>query len=165
MRPQRLRGISYVGYRLYFLTICTFERRNHFSREQAVRAAWSQFLRTAHEKQFVIIAYCFMPDHVHLLVKGRTPQADLRAFVAVSKQRAAYAARQAVEGKLWQAGYFERTLRESDDLFDVARYIVQNPVRAGLVTSPSDYPFLGSETLSVEALVGSCAWRPQRGAP
>jgi putative transposase len=151
--------ISYVGDRWYFLTICTFERRRHFLREDVVLAVWSQFLRTSREQQFETVAHCFMPDHVHLLVEGRSPQADLRAFVAVAKQRAAYVARHMVAGRLWQTGYFDRILRDDDDLFEFARYILQDPVRTGLVTSPLDYPFLGSETLSIEDLVGKSGLR------
>jgi hypothetical protein len=61
-------------------------------------------------------------------------------------------------------GYFERVLREDDSTFDVVRYIVQNPVRAGLVASALQYPFLGSNTMPVEEMVLSTMRRP-RGGP
>jgi hypothetical protein len=68
-----------------------------------------------------------------------------------------------IRGRLWQAGYFDRVLREDDSTFAVARYIVQNPVRAGLVRSPVEYPFCGSSIWSKEELIESTMWRP--GAP
>jgi REP element-mobilizing transposase RayT len=105
-----------------------------------------------------------MPDHVHLLVEGLADESNFPKFVALAKQRAAHVARSVNAGKLWQQGYFERILREGDDIFDVARYVVQNPVRAGFVRSPSDYPFLGSEVLTQGQLIGSCSWKP-RGGP
>ena len=78
-----------------------------------------------------------MPDHLHLLVEGTAERSNLPPFVALAKQRAAFVVRRALRRRLWQPGYFERVLRDGDDSFAVARYIVQNPVRAGLIGSPA----------------------------
>jgi REP element-mobilizing transposase RayT len=104
-----------------------------------------------------------MPDHIHILAEGKAKSADLCMFVNIAKQRSAFVARRWIRGRLWQAGYFDRVLREDDSAFAVARYIVQNPVRAGLVRSPVEYPFCGSSVWSKEELVESTMWRP--GAP
>ena len=56
-----------------------------------------------------------------------------------------YYARQFGE-RLWQRYGFERTLREEDATLPVARYILENPVRAKLVQNPEEYPFSGSTT-------------------
>jgi len=103
----------------------------------------SQFLRCARANDFEILAYCFMPDHLHLVAKGLTPTSYLRDFVAVAKQRSAYAARAWMRGRLWQPGYYERILRDRDDVQNVIRYVLENPVRAGLVRVAGDYPFAG----------------------
>ena len=158
MRPCRLEGFSYVGCQRYFLTACTFDRRRHFTKKPIVDVAYGEFLRTSAEFGFAILAYCFMPDHAHLLVEGSTEGADFRGFAALSKQLSGYAVRTLITGRLWQKGYFERVLRDEDDTFNVARYVVDNPVRAGLVRSPADYPFLGSAVLSKDDLIGSCMW-------
>jgi putative transposase len=158
MRPQRLAGFQYLGYQRYFLTTCTFDRRRHFTSGQVVDVAHGEFLRTATEFDFAILAYCFMPDHAHLLVEGSTDSADFRGFAALAKQRSGYAVRSLITGRLWQKGYFERVLRDEDDTFHVARYVLNNPVRAGLVASPADYPFLGSAVLAKDDLIGSCMW-------
>ena len=159
MRPRRLDGFNYTGPQRYFLTICTFERRRHFIEATLVTRVHEQILRTAAEFGSAILAYCFMPDHLHLLVEGTAEHSDLRAFVALAKQRAAFAMRRILANRLWQKGYFERVLRDDDDTFNVARYVVQNPLRAGLVQSPFDYPFMGSSLLSKEQLIGSCMWK------
>ena len=44
-------------------------------------------------------------------------------------------------GPVWAKGYHDRALRLEDDLLAAGRYIVQNPVRAGLVRRVGDYPF------------------------
>ena len=48
------------------------------------------FLRTAGAYQFAVIAYCFMPDHMHALVEGLATSSDFRRFVAMFKQRSAF---------------------------------------------------------------------------
>jgi REP element-mobilizing transposase RayT len=55
-----------------------------------VQAALTQMLRTCDTEGFDLLAYCFMPDHVHLVVEGTTPIADLRRLVCLMKQRSAY---------------------------------------------------------------------------
>src|SRR5688572_13897972 len=164
MRPPRLHGFPYVGCQRYFLTICTFQRTRHFTSRDLVTAVWLQFTRTASEEQFALIAYCFMPDHLHVLAEGHAPSSDLKAFMATAKQRAAHAARPWIRGRLWQSGYFDRILREEDSAQEIARYILQNPIRAGLVTSARDYPFLGSEILSKDQLIESTSGRPYNAA-
>ena len=44
-------------------------------------------------------------------------------------------------GQIWQQNYFEHQLRAEDDLINQARYIVANPLRAGLVNKAEEYPF------------------------
>jgi hypothetical protein len=63
---------------------------------------------------------------------------------------------------LWQEGYFERVLREEDTTLDVIAYILQNPVRAGLVGDPGAYPFSGSSLAGIGELLDAVAWRPER---
>ena len=45
-----------------------------------------------------------------------------------------------IRGALWQKGFYDHGLREEEDLKDIARYIVANPLRAGLVEKIGDYP-------------------------
>ena len=61
----------------------------------------------------------------------------------------------AVSG-LWQPSFHDRVLRDDESDLHVLRYILWNPVRAGLVERPEDYPFLGSTTHSVSEIVRMC---------
>ena len=62
-----------------------------------------------------VLAYCVMPDHVHVLLEGMTETADLRDAVARWKQRTGYIWRRCYGAQLWQPGYHDRVLREGDD--------------------------------------------------
>jgi len=152
-RPHRLRSEPYVGIRRYFLTICTHNRARHFRRPEVVVRTWSQFLRTAIDESFAILAYCFMPDHVHVVVEGMTDAAHLARFVSAAKQRSAFLFARDVGGRLWQEGYFERIIRCDEDLPTLIGYVIANPVRAGLVENPADYPHWGSQKHSREGIL------------
>ena len=86
-----------------------------------------------------------MPDQVHLAVEGRSPESDLRRFVKVAKQRVAYIARTEFHiACVWQDGYYERVLRTYESMDTLIRYILDNPVRAGLVQRAEDFPHSGT---------------------
>ena len=85
-----------------------------------------------------------MPDHLHLLLEGLAGGSDLRRCIKLAKQRSSYALIQLGRGRLWQPGYHDRIVRQDEDLSRYADYILQNPVRAGLVTRAADYPYASS---------------------
>ncbi len=85
-----------------------------------------------------------MPDHFHAVVEGRTDAANLPRFIRLVKQRTGFAFRRTCCGRLWQESYFDRTLRRQESLANVVRYMIHNPVRAGLVEAPVQYPHWGS---------------------
>ena len=144
-RPTRLPGFSYVGYGRYSLCFCTYRRAPLFVSGQAVAAALTQIERTCRENDFDLLAYCFMPDHVHLLVEAVTADADLRRTVSLMKQRSGYEFQKTFHQHLWQGGYYERVLRNEQATRTIIRYIFENPVRAGLVERYGDYPYLGGK--------------------
>ena len=154
-RPRRLEGVAYTGPARYFLTFCVHARAPAFTDATVVAQALLHIRRVASRQRFAILAYCFMPDHLHLLVEGTEHTSQLREFARLAKQASGFAYRQATERRLWQDGYYERILRQSEEARQVAAYIVANPCRAGLVATPAEYPFLGSDLWSLEDLLDS----------
>jgi putative transposase len=150
-------SFAYLGRYSYFLTFVTFERQQVFTDDSNVELTRAQIIRAAAEKHFEVILYCFMPDHLHLIVVGVTDDADLKAFVKLAKQYAGfYYAREREGRKLWQHGSNDHIIRDDVDLLDRMRYVVNNPVAAGLVMNPEDYQFIGSQRWSVEEVVHRC---------
>ena len=154
-RPPRIQGFSYLGPHRYFLTFSTHSRRQVFIDASAVAQTLVHFRKTAEQKAFAILAYCLMPDHAHLLVEGTTHGSDLRRFVKLAKQRSGAAYSIKAGKPLWQEGYHDRALRKDQDLRDVARYILENPVRAALVPHAADYPYSGSDAWPISELLDS----------
>ena len=154
-RPHRLKHFDYLGYYRYSLTFCTYFRARIFVEAGVVQLVLTQFLRAAGEERFSILAYCFMPDHVHFLVQGTSESSDGRRVIKLGKQYAGYTYSAEYGRKLWQPWGFDRVLRDDESSLVVARYIVENPVRAGLVKTVSEYPFVGSQLCELKDLIES----------
>ncbi|MFN7914929.1 MAG: transposase [Vicinamibacterales bacterium] len=163
-RPQRLPAFDYRGFRQYFLTFCTSGRRHYFEDAEVVSSTLAQILRVSRQQRFAVIAYCFMPDHLHLLVEGTAEDADVRSFIKLAKQCAGYQFKRERGQPLWQRYAYEHVVRSTEATIGIARYIVENPVRAGLVTSPGQYEFVGCPAYSWEALMDAVAVKPGRSA-
>jgi putative transposase len=160
--PHRLDSSQYTGYRAYSLTINTFHRVEWFRDAAVVNAVLSQFLHSAASIGIEVIAYCFMPDHLHLIVVGKTAGADTRRFVGLAKQRSGYEFARTRPGRLWQPSFFDRIIRSDEDIAEIIAYVIRNPVRAGIVEDPADYPHWGSQAYSREAILGFIGCCPER---
>jgi putative transposase len=154
-RPARLKHLSYVGPQRYSLTFCTDWNRRWFENAYAVQLVLSQFIRVAAKEGFTILAYCFMPEHLHLLVEGVREDSDARKFIIKAKQCSAHAYASRFGERLWQPFGYEHVLRDDEDVQVVARYIVENPIRAGLTKSVLDYPFVGSQIFGLKEFVAT----------
>jgi len=100
-----------------------------------------------------ITAYCFMPDHLHVLTIGESDDFNARQHADIFRRQSAYYFQGAGRGRLWQDGYYDRVLREDEATPAVVRYILENPIRAGLCSEPTAYPFSGSSKYSLEELI------------
>jgi putative transposase len=160
-RPPRLSGFSYVGAYQYFLTVCTSGREKCFEDEPAATWMSEQITQFFEARKFAVIAFCVMPDHVHLLLEGTTDDADLRAVMHAWKLRTGFAWKQRRRGRLWQDGYYDHIVRENDSVVGIVRYILNNPFRAGLVADGAAYSFSGSSRFAQEELRDALIdWRP-----
>jgi REP element-mobilizing transposase RayT len=88
-----------------------------------------------------IHAYCLMGNHYHLLVE--TPNGDIARGMEWLNGRYArwFNARRGFVGHLFERRYFEELIESEQHLLEVARYIETNPLRAGLVVDPADWPW------------------------
>ena len=97
-----------------------------------------------------------MPDHVHLLASGESPQSDFKRFVSRAKQVTGFQFAARTGTRLWQRYSWERVLRDDEQTPVVVRYILENPVRAGLVREAREYPHAGSLVLTLDELLEFC---------
>src|SRR5471032_1453799 len=124
----------------YLITVVVHQRRQIFTDWQLGRLLVTEF-RRAHEQKWVSsIAWVIMPDHFHWLVQ--LEQRSLAQLMQAIKSRSTLNINRAsgTQGSFWQTGYHDRAIRDDEDLRPFARYIVANPLRAGLVEKIGDYP-------------------------
>lgn len=97
-------------------------------------------------------AWVLMPDHLHWLFQLQE-QHSLSRCLQVFKSRSSRALRQHLggNGSVWQSGYYDHRLRHDEDRLAQARYIVANPLRAGLVQCIEDYPYWWSRHITSRA--------------
>ncbi|RON55703.1 REP-associated tyrosine transposase [Pseudomonas frederiksbergensis] len=125
---------------IYLVTAVVRNRQPVFSCFKTGRLVVDAF-RKAQQEQFAnSLAWVVMPDHFHWLIELQN--IPLPKLIARTKSRTTVALNRAIqrEGPLWQQGFHDRAIRKEEDLQAVARYIVRNPIRAGLVSKAGDYP-------------------------
>lgn len=130
--------------RIYLLTTNTYRRIPVFQNLALGRLIAAQ-LQIAHDQGAVnSLAWVVMPDHLHWLVELR--QGSLGDLMQKTKSMSTKAVNKDSGCKmtLWQKGFHDRALRRDEDLVKVARYVVANPLRAGLVKKLADYPLWGA---------------------
>ena len=74
-----------------------------------------------------------MPDHLHIIVVGTQQEANLLKFVRHYKQKTGFWMSKNEPDVSWQKSFFDHIIRKDEDLMAVIRYILDNPVRKGLV--------------------------------
>jgi len=142
----RLEPKNYSGQTAIFVTLCCHRRRPHFSNHSVTNSTLELLRDTAATRDFALHAYCFMPDHLHLLIEGSSPSCDFLNFIKAFKLRSSRIFARNHFTPLWQDKFFEHILRRAESLESVCLYIWANPIRAGLATALGDYPFAGSFT-------------------
>lgn len=139
-RP-RLKDFDYTGTYAYFITILTKDGTIYFKNAEIVDEIINILAESANQKKFKILAYCFMPDHLHLLVIGEEDHSNLKKFVTLFKQKSGYWFRKNYNENLWHISYYDHVLRKEENMENVGLYILYNPVRKGLVSDYREYPF------------------------
>ncbi|MGF6554579.1 REP element-mobilizing transposase RayT [Pseudomonas sp. S30_BP2TU TE3576] len=138
---HRLRIGRYAeSNRIYLLTTNTLDRAPVFRDFHLGRLVVDQFRAAQEQRRANSLAWIVMPDHFHWLIELQ--QCSLRELMQSTKSLSTRAVNMSIgrRGSLWQQGYHDRALRRDEDLVKLARYVVANPLRAGLVEKLGDYP-------------------------
>ena len=134
---------SSVASQGYLLTTVCRERRRLFADPSLARIVAAAMSAPEPWHDARLLAWVVMPDHWHGLVQ-LGPTSGVSRLMQRAKRDASHAVACALGIRgLWQAGFHDRMVRSDVDLRVLARYVVANPVRAGLVDDLDRYPFWG----------------------
>ena len=126
----------------YFVTSRTWESRKLFTKPPVCEIFMEALLYYRSEGEYLLHSFVLMPDHCHLLL---TPGSDatLERAVKLIKGGSAHRIGQKLNFHfpVWQRGFTDHRIRDAQDYETHLQYIEQNPVKAGLVSSASEYPW------------------------
>ncbi len=124
----------------YLITASTYQRCRLFNDFTLARLLVGELIAESRRGSLGLLCWVIMPDHFHLLMVLKAQ--NLSEVVNRIKGRAARRINLALgrRGKVWQSGYYDYALRDGDDVKGIARYMVANPLRAGLVETVREYP-------------------------
>ncbi|UGB38267.1 REP-associated tyrosine transposase [Frateuria soli] len=139
-RALRKGRVSRHG-QVYLITTTTACRRPLFAAEGPARTACLALTDPSNRADAALLAWVLMPDHWHgLLQLGDEPLGGVINRLKAGATRA-LRMKHLVEGPVWDRGYHDHALRADEDVRNAARYLVANPLRAGLATHVLDYPY------------------------
>ena len=146
------KGRASMPQQIYFVTV-TSQARTPWFKELCTARIVVKEMKDLHSHGDVdSLAWVLMPDHLHWLFQLRQGS-SLSIVMRKLKGRstASIRAYRNVSGKIWQRGFHDHAIRREEDLVAIARYIVANPLRAGLVSSLSDYSLWDAKWLDCGA--------------
>lgn len=120
---------------IYHIAFTTSNRSPIFSDFSKARILIRILKQSDQQQSTKTLAFVIMPDHVHWLMQIAGSQ-SLQNIIKSVKSKTSIRLAQ----RIWQAGYYDHAIRQEEDMQTIARYIVANPIRAGLVNKVSDYP-------------------------
>ena len=152
-KKHRLPDENYWGTRRVSFTACIDRRKRAFTRREIVETFVEILGKWTTAKHCSVPIYCFMPDHLHLIIAGLSADSRPKEAMDEFKQTTSQWFVENAPQFHWQKDYSDHIIRISDDWRNHVRYILRNPVRGGLAEYPLAYPFLGSIGLSIEEVL------------
>ena len=144
-RLRRLDPLAYTGRACVHWTMALEKRASGWLDDLMHARLREILLHVCARYSLACPAYCLMPDHAHFLIMGIGPDADQRPALRMLRRLWTSLLPQGFE---IQRQSYDHVLREEERVrgaFEsVAHYILENPVRAGLVAGFSAWPYAGS---------------------
>jgi putative transposase len=155
-KPHRLALSAYATTEYeYHFTVCARHQGEPFRNTKLAKAVIDSLLWTKQHHQWRLYCYCLMPDHLHFLC--RLTQADIRILNAGARGEVIEGVLDHLgrfksfttnkswqldfQGQLWQKSSYDRVLDLDWPFEEVAQYVLDNPLRKGLASDWSDWPY------------------------
>jgi putative transposase len=138
-RAMRIKGFNYAAPgQAYHVVIGSKDRVHRFITREINQSILELLSESAQTCGYRVACACLMPDHLHLLVEAGSRPKELAILIRMYKSKCALSGR----SDLWQRGFYDHVVRREDSLEDLSHYILNNPVRAGLIRVGEDWPWM-----------------------
>jgi len=147
-----LKGFNYSSYEhVFFLTICAANKQPSFSDSKVADLIVKELEYRRTNQEIKLFCFCIMPDHLHLLIslnenyirkEGAFGERTLQNWVSAFKRYTSRVSNRLHDIKpLWQTNFFDHVVRKDESLLAICSYILNNPVRRGMVSNWEEYPY------------------------
>jgi putative transposase len=154
-KKHRLPREYYLGETTAAFTLCVHDKKPIFQESTVIEAFIKLLYASVENSRCIVPVYCFMPDHLHIILTGAEPQADLWKTIVSYKQKTGYWLSRNVPTDRWQKDFYDHIIRAEKTIATQVRYILDNPVRKGLVPSWQEYPYKGAIGCSLDEVLNS----------
>jgi len=130
---------------IYFITFVVEQRQTFFTDFRSAQQFCQLIAENELDHQCKWLTWVLMPDHFHGLLQISN-KSNLSEIIRTLKSKSAIKLNRILKRKgcVWQRAFFDRALRKEDDVKNIARYIVANPLRAKLIDNIRRYPYWDS---------------------
>jgi REP element-mobilizing transposase RayT len=128
---------------VYFVTICAENKQHYFVNNKITNIIEDELEFRKTTKEINLLCYCIMPDHLHILLSlTEDYHKSLQNWVSAFKRYTTRVINELFGIKpLWQKNFYDHVVRKEESLLKIAEYIVNNPVRKGIVSEWEEYPY------------------------
>jgi len=152
-KKHRLPAPFYCGKVSVSFTLCIEKRKQLFIRKNLVDEFTNILKKTIEKKECIVPVYCYMPDHQHVILHGMDSDINLLKIIGEYKQRTGYYLSQNNIDVKWQKNFYDKIIKKNESLSTQVRYILDNPVRKGLVDNWESYLYKGSLSCNLNDII------------
>ena len=143
-KKHRLPKEFYKGRVSVAFTLCLKENTRLFINPDIITVFTDMLASVISKANCIVPVYCFMPEHQHVIIAGTSSDVDIWKTMVSYKQKTGFWLSENKPEVRWQKDFYDHVIRTHEDIAAQVRYILDNPVRKGLVSLWEDYPFKGS---------------------
>jgi putative transposase len=152
-KNHRLPREFYQGEVTTAFTLCVADKKPIFQDPAVVHDFVKILITTLENSNCIAPVYCFMPDHLHIILTGTQHYADLWKTIVSFKQKTGYWLSRNTSTARWQKDFYDHVIRSEKTIATQVRYILDNPVRKGIASSWQEYPHKGSIGCSLDGVL------------
>jgi len=125
------------------------KRGNHYLKDRRLSEIVANSIKFWDNKRMELISYCIMSNHVHLVLKMyyKNENGEILYLRNVLESIKKYSAKECNKiigkagNKFWEYESYDRLVRDTSELYRIIKYVLDNPVKAGLCENKSDWEF------------------------
>lgn len=140
----------YVQNGTWIITVGTYNKQHIFKEKRELTMLQKTIFQTAYKEKWVLRAWAIFSNHYHIIAVSNEQSTPISTFMqSIHRESACLINKmQSAEGrKVWYR-YWETLLTYEKSYFARLKYVMQNPVKHGLVKNAVDYPWCSAKWFS-----------------